>query len=209
MKWKDSDESLEAQVEAGGEYEEEYSPLRARKIDLGARLASILTRPGVWLIIAALAILVLISMFVGSGGDDSALHSGANQRLQQLESRVASLEKISESMKELQENQQTVQPLMVRLDRLESSIAKRISDLDKQFKQFKATRPSGGSSKGPPASAKKQSSKQVVKTHVVQKGDTLYSISKQFGLSLTQLMKLNKLSKGDAIYPGQKLTVRP
>ena len=209
MKWKDSDEGLETEVEAGGAYEEDYSPLRAGKTDLGARLASILTRPGVWMIIAALALLVLISMFIRSDGDDSALHSGANQRLQLLESRVASLERISESVKELQENQQAVQPLMVRLDRLESSIAKRISDLEKQFKQFKSIRPDGGSSKSPTPPANKQSSKQVVKTHVIQKGDTLYSISKQFGLSVTQLMKLNKLSKGDAIYPGQKLTVRP
>ena len=43
MKWKDSDEVIDSGNEAGGSYEEEYSPLQSRNFNLGARLASVIT----------------------------------------------------------------------------------------------------------------------------------------------------------------------
>ncbi len=45
------------------------------------------------------------------------------------------------------------------------------------------------------------------KTYTVQKGDTLFRISKQFGLTVEELMRMNSLKKS-TIYPGQKLIVR-
>ena len=56
---------------------------------------------------------------------------------------------------------------------------------------------------------KSQTSKQAAKTHVVKKGETLYSISKQYGLSVAQLMTFNKLSEGAVINPGQSLKISP
>ena len=56
---------------------------------------------------------------------------------------------------------------------------------------------------------KSNSSAQTAKTHLVKKGETLYSISKQYGLSVSQLMVFNKLSKGAVINPGQSLKVKP
>ena len=43
---------------------------------------------------------------------------------------------------------------------------------------------------------------------MVEKQDTLYSISKKYNTTIDQLRKLNKLSKGATIYPGDKLLVR-
>ena len=45
------------------------------------------------------------------------------------------------------------------------------------------------------------------KYYVVQSGDTLYKISKEHGVSVDELRRLNKLGKDDNIYPGQKLLV--
>ncbi|MDH5485300.1 MAG: LysM peptidoglycan-binding domain-containing protein [Gammaproteobacteria bacterium] len=44
---------------------------------------------------------------------------------------------------------------------------------------------------------------------IVQKGDTLYSISRRESLTPGQLSRWNRLRKPYAIYPGQKLALRP
>jgi uncharacterized protein (TIGR00159 family) len=53
--------------------------------------------------------------------------------------------------------------------------------------------------------------KTTVPFHIVQDGESLYSISRLYGLTVKQLQKLNKLFSGAIIYPGQKLrlTVAP
>ena len=47
----------------------------------------------------------------------------------------------------------------------------------------------------------------VKEYYTVKKGDSLYKISKKFGLTITQLKKLNNL-RTSTIHPGQKLLVR-
>ncbi|MCK5099376.1 MAG: LysM peptidoglycan-binding domain-containing protein, partial [Desulfobacteraceae bacterium] len=44
--------------------------------------------------------------------------------------------------------------------------------------------------------------------HTVEKGDTLYSLSKQYGTSVSQLEKINHLPKNANIYPGDNLLVK-
>lgn len=45
------------------------------------------------------------------------------------------------------------------------------------------------------------------KFHVVKKGDSLFKIAYRYGLSLSQLLKLNNLHKRSKIYPGDKLLI--
>ena len=45
-------------------------------------------------------------------------------------------------------------------------------------------------------------------THTVEAGQTYYSISKQYGLSVDELLALNKLTPNDVLEVGQKLTVK-
>ena len=51
--------------------------------------------------------------------------------------------------------------------------------------------------------------KAVDSVHEVQSGDTLWNIAKRYGMSLDELLLLNRLSATDPIYPGQKLLVTP
>ncbi len=44
--------------------------------------------------------------------------------------------------------------------------------------------------------------------HTVKKGDTLYSLSKQYGISVSKLEKINHLPKNANIYPGDNLLVK-
>jgi LysM repeat protein len=45
------------------------------------------------------------------------------------------------------------------------------------------------------------------KTYTVQRGDTLLSIARRFGLTVKQLQAANNISNPDRIYPGQVLTI--
>jgi LysM repeat protein len=47
------------------------------------------------------------------------------------------------------------------------------------------------------------------KVHVVQKGETIYGISRKYGIPADQLLKLNKLGPKDPIKPGQQLVLAP
>lgn len=45
------------------------------------------------------------------------------------------------------------------------------------------------------------------RTYTVQRGDTLLSIARRFGLTLKQLQQANNISNPDKIYPGQTLVI--
>lgn len=45
--------------------------------------------------------------------------------------------------------------------------------------------------------------------HEVKKGQTFYSISRTYSLTVQELLDLNRLKNGATIYPGQKLLVKP
>lgn len=47
------------------------------------------------------------------------------------------------------------------------------------------------------------------RVHEVQPGDTIWNISKRYGMPIDVILRLNKLSANDSIYPGQKLLVDP
>jgi LysM repeat protein len=47
------------------------------------------------------------------------------------------------------------------------------------------------------------------KYHEVRRGETLFRISKDYGLSLEQLCRLNQITPDTPIHPGQKLLVSP
>jgi membrane-bound lytic murein transglycosylase D len=48
-----------------------------------------------------------------------------------------------------------------------------------------------------------------MKIHEVGAGDTLYSISRRYSLTVDQLRKYNNIGKDTAIRPGQKLKLSP
>ena len=62
--------------------------------------------------------------------------------------------------------------------------------------------------KTPQPAAKSTPEKQTT-VHEVRSGDTLYSISRRYGLTVDQLRTYNNLGKDSAIRPGQKLKLSP
>jgi len=131
---------------------------------------------------------------------------GVQDRLAQLENRIAGLEEnfrfISEgdgtadsaNSEQMQANARLIQNTLNRLEAIE----KRLNQTEKQVaatkSQFDNMQPSSQSMQTPDG-------------HVVKKGDTLYSISREYDVSLDNLLRANGLGKKAVIYPGQKLKI--
>ena len=123
-------------------------------------------------------------IFVGCGGDKTkeGLHQ-VNERLKQLENKT---EKLEAQFTETNESLTTLGSYVI-------SLEERIEHLTKEIEK---------------SNIQKQSVSQEGKQyHKVVRGDTLYSISRKYGLSVEKIRRLNNLSDKKPIQPGQKLIV--
>ena len=102
---------------------------------------------------------------------------------------------------------------LVKFDSLSERMGK-IENSISQLKNMPATAVRPKPVAKPAASVKKAVKKAVKKEkktplfHTVQKGETLYSISKKYHTSVAALRKLNNLSAKAKIYPGNNILVR-
>ena len=116
-----------------------------------------------------------------------------------------------------------INPLEERLARLETafsvkmdSMVDRMGKIEKHIAQLTAkpdVAPDAPGAKSEPAAAvpekitvKKEKKESMF--HTVQKGETLFSISKKYNTSVETLRKLNNLSADAAIFPGNNILVR-
>jgi len=82
------------------------------------------------------------------------------------------------------------------------SLAQKVESLEKRKQPTAESKAKLSPSAKPAISTKKQ-------FHTVQEGETLYRISKKYGISLKELRKLNNLSADQPLRAGQKLLVSP
>jgi len=190
----------------------ESAPYRAP--DLGSTDSGSGLPLGFWIAIAAAVVVALVGIWLiissrsGGQGDLSAL----TQRLERLESRVEILAATVEETSAKVRNAGDITPVAERLDRYQSEIgvkvdllASSVGTLQKQIKKAAAARTArqAHSTAAPGATASPRASSA---RHTVKKGDTLYSISRQFKVSIAQLRQWNNLTS-NAISVGQSLIV--
>jgi LysM repeat protein len=147
---------------------------------------------------------LLILVFLGgifyflsrqSANDETNL---LQSKLTNLEEKISSLEK---QITELQGKVSTLGPDPALLQQLDA-LAQKVEALEKQKQPAAGTRAKSSTPSKPAPSIGKQ-------YHTVQKGESLYRISKKYGLSVEELRKLNNLSGDQALRAGQKLQVSP
>ena len=124
-----------------------------------------------------------------------------------------------EKLGRLEEMDRKIEQLKGRFDRLEASMTMRMDHLNKTVGGINKGKkpppaPAAATVKAPAPVQKKaattsptQDAARKARYHVVKSGETLYSISRSNGLTVDEIRKMNKLSPGDAIHPGQKLIV--
>jgi len=152
------------------------------------------------IILGILAVLIFgggILYFLSSRPTDGQA-SSLQPKVTALEEKIAGLEK------QLAEYQGKISPsgpdpaLLQRVD----ALAQEVEALKKQKKPTAESKAKPFPPSKPAVSTKKQ-------YHTVQKGETLYQISKKYGASVEKLRKLNNLSADQPLRIGQKLLVSP
>ena len=148
-------------------------------------------------------------------------------RLAALEEKMALLESLDAKMIGLETQNQRFQSAVDRFDQAESSMVRRVDLLAKKIEALQnvpveppaaqTTPPQPAADASQPVTPEPPSTPETPQTqpgpetaaHVVSAGETLYSISRKYGLSVAELLKYNNLPEGTIIYPGQKLAIAP
>jgi LysM repeat protein len=214
MKWKDSGEMVEKEEKNEEEYfdEEQYSPWAERN---EAKKGFKLGKVQVLFVLLALAIVALVAALIvllrNTGGDTTAPQRIASfeQRLQKFEERLDKFEAIDEKVTTIWEQAKSFEKFKDRFDRSEASTSLRMDHLTMSLeslqKQISATQ-------NPPAAAASKDTaapkgRVKIQYHQVEAGDTFYSISKKFGLTVDELLQINQMKPDSVLMPGQKLIV--
>ena len=223
MKWKDTGDGEAAKPEKSDPYYEDdgYASFKEK----GMRKATILSNNPVrylyWGIgIAGVVGVVLLVMLLFSNindPNDQANISALEQRIELLEHRLEKFDVVDEKVTRIWEQAKSFETFKTRFDRSEASMSLRMDHLamsldalqkktddtlKKVGKLEKVSAPPAAPVNPPPV---KQAA--TVKTHTVAAGDTLYSISRRYNLSVKKLRSINKLPEKTVLHVGQTLTV--
>ena len=168
---------------------------------------------------AVLIVLVIIFAVVLSGRNNSA----DREQLQSLEARIEQLENKLETMgtrdqisEQVARQERELNTMDKRLKGFESTVSTQIDQIIKELGAFhqKLDRAPAAKAQALPSTEKKTAAAAPKKAaaaefYQVQAGDTLYRISRRFGLTVAQLQSYNNIAPDAAIHPGQKLRLTP
>lgn len=222
MKWKDTDGGKEETPEKIDPYYEDdgYAAFKEKGLKKNTILSGNPVRYLYWglgiAVVAGVVLLLLLFSNINNPADMTRIND-LEKRIQDLEQQLEKIDGVDQKVTRIWEQAKSFENFKARFDRSESSMSLRMDHLamsldalqkktnetlSKVDKLEKAPAPKGAPVK-PPA-VKKAAAK---KTHTVAAGDTLFNISRRYGLSVDALQKINKLPKGAVLHVGQTLTV--
>jgi LysM repeat protein len=168
---------------------------------------------------AALIVLVLIFGVIFSGRNDSADREylqSLEARIEQLENKLAAIDTRDQVPDQIARQERELNTMGERLKSFESTVSTQIDQIIKELGALhqKIDRAPAAKAKSVPSTEKKTEAAAPKKTETaefyqVQAGDTLYRISRRFGLTVEQLRSYNSIAPDASIYPGQKLRLTP
>lgn len=127
-------------------------------------------------------------------------------KIQVLEKRLATVDLIDQALNRIGNNEKELNLIMARVDRFEGTVTIQIDQIIKELGKLQRKK---GSAPAPKASAPQPATKSTIgkkrQVHVVSAGETLYSISRRYGLTVNQLQSYNNIGKDTTIRTGQKL----
>ena len=160
-----------------------------------------------------LVVIVFLLFMVLSGPSDgisSERIQALEERIQGLEQKLATVGVIDQALNRIDNNEKEIALFMERVDRFEGTVT---TQIDQIIKELGVLHRKTGSAPAPKAKAKQPVAKSAepkkIKVHEVKTGETLYSISRRYSLTVDQLRAYNNIGKDTAIRPGQKLKLSP
>jgi hypothetical protein len=216
MEQKDSDIKFKIDSAPQEDYIDDEDDLHwsKKKRSVGSKLFKMPEDiPYSWVAIGCLLLIVLlILIFPKSEGKISEKQVLVMEtRLTRLENRIVKIEDADEKITRIWEQAKDFEQFKVRFDRQEASLLLRLDNLTKEMNrlQKKIIAKSKPVKPEPSKTGKVIDRNAKQKYHTVSSGETLYSISRQYGLAVEKIRLMNKLAEGTAIRPGQKLLVKP
>jgi hypothetical protein len=184
MHQKNKNDTLELDFEEAYSHEEQYSAWRQDRQN--RFLGRLLGKSGFSLLIGA----VIVGLFVlaallfqrPSSFDSEIKIRSLERRIEQLEERLYALNWIETRLDQIEEKNGQFTTFMNTFDRVTTL------------------------SRSSPSQVPKVETKDLY--HRVSSGETLYGISRHYGLTVDDLRRLNKLPSKGTIYPDQKLLIR-
>jgi LysM repeat protein len=174
---------------------------------------------------AGVLVAVIVALMFMSGAPKSAEKDqikNIESRLKSIEEKLAKMEWIDTGLARLDRKEKEIASISERMVQLEAVLNKKVDQLSKDVakappktaeppaSKTEIASPKTDAAAAKPAAAPVKSDKDVkAKVHVVQKGETVYGISRKYGIPADQLLKLNKLGPKDPIKPGQQLVLAP
>lgn len=167
---------------------------------------SLLRKPFVPYIAAGIVALVVILGFTmyGTNSQNDALTEEVARlakHLEDMEFRLGNLEQASLGEGSVATLNKDVDTLGRQFQSLETKLGQNLNQLNGKIASLEKKQQSAAKPAAAPPKAKQ------AKVHIVKPGETLYQISRKYGLTVEQLTQLNDLGKNVTIKPGQKLTV--
>lgn len=184
-------ENPEVNINKSWDEEDEEINLPRRKRLLPTNVNPLRILLGVLLAIV-LAVGIYYFLSRSSTGDDAQL---IQSKMSAFEQKIAKLEK---QLVDIQEKIGSTGPDAALFQRVEA-LAQKVDALEKRPEASTSPKPIPSK---PTVSGEKQ-------YHTVQKGETLYRISKKYRLTVEELRKLNHLSTDQPLRTGQKILVSP
>lgn len=149
---------------------------------------------GLVVLVAFVVLFIPLSRTTGSSSQMKSLDG----RLKNVEERLFALEGVEKRLANLEQRSAAIDGSEKKVAQLEQ----RVAELSKLMEKPATS---------PPAKAQKAStSPQPVpeaRYHKVRAGETVYSIARRYGLTVDELMRLNKLTPEAILHPGDKLVV--
>jgi LysM repeat protein len=166
-----------------------------------------------------LIVLVLIFGIILSGrnnGADREELQSLETRIEQLEKKLATTGAMDQTLEQLERQEQGLSAMGERFKVFESTVNTQIDQIIKELgalHQKLDRSPIAKAQASPPAEKKATAAAQkkaaATEIYQVKAGDTLFRISRRFGLTVEQLRSYNNIAPDAAIHPGQKLKLQP
>lgn len=178
-----------------------YAALEDRKA--GRKTMYFIVAAGLGLVILVLAFVMLSNQ---AGRQEMATQLRLmEKRLDDMEFRLGNLVQSSAAGSDLSSLQKVDENLSQRFDALEKKLEGRLNQMNAALVQVQKQR--AAAPPQPPKVAKPAPATPQTRRHTVQNGETLYKISRKYGMSVDELRKLNGIGKDFKIIAGQKLKV--
>ncbi len=127
--------------------------------------------------------------------------------------RNADIKKISERLSLLEERTREIEKMKQRISELEKDVLANRSDSSMQNSRSGSPVPSPDTAPAsqevvkPPEKKKTPEKSVKAKYHVIRQGETLYQVSRSYGLPVETVQKLNNLPPKAILQPGQKILI--